>query len=139
MSPTPKKSASSAVKSKQNRSRKSTGYEIDNRKLKKYRYEERVTPARLAFERYKFAQRELMKRKHRKLIRKYFGPLTSRSPLPLCRALRSSPLSLLLFYCQQNLLNTHSATNSNFIVPLYDCPVSLILFYCHLNLFYWEK
>ncbi len=149
MSPIPKKTASSAVKSKRS-SGKNTGYEIKDRKLKKFEYKERITPARLAFERYKIAQKELNEHQQGALTYKCFGELTYRyqSSLPWHLAFRSgSPMSLLLFYCQRNMLNVPTKTNTQLKSSLHNLytvmvtvvPVSLILFCCQRHLTFWRK
>jgi len=107
------KKVSSAVKSKPS-ARKDTGYEQNQKKLKTFKYEDRVSPVRLAFERSKVFHDEMSRLT--RPIRKFFifdssgnklraaGGLWASRFLSIKRVLRSSPLSLILHYCQSNLL-----------------------------------
>ena len=146
MTPAPKKSSSSAVKS--HWTWKNTGYEVKEKKTKKFEFKERVTSARLACERYKFTQKELSKHSRCTMKHKYFGDLTYQTSLPWHLALNSgSPTSLLLFYCQRNMLNAQLETKPNFVSPplkqfslmLAVFPVSLALYCCQRHLSFWRQ
>lgn len=108
-----KKVPLSAVKAKPSAG-KDTGYEKKQKRLKKFKYEERVSSTRLAFERAKVFNQAMAKLNQP--CRKYFifdsdgskvrvaGGLWASRFLSIQCVLRSSPLSLVLHYCQSNLL-----------------------------------
>ena len=143
MTPAPKRSSSSSVKS--HWAWKNTGYEVKDKKAKKFELKEKISPARLACERFKFTQKELNKHSRCALKHKYFGDLTYQTSLPWHLALNSgSPASLLLFYCQRNMLNAQLETKPKFVPPPFNqfslmvavFPVSLALFCCQRSLYF---